>query len=83
MNATENRRPKCTGQMDRGFVLDRNNVLGLAADRFPRWVEGEPEKGISGGWQTSGKRTNEIIRADRCGHCGFLEFYTSQEVQYV
>jgi predicted nucleic-acid-binding Zn-ribbon protein len=83
MDAPTSQCPKCTGQMDRGFVLDRNNMFGLAADRFPRWVEGEPERGSSGGWKTSGKRTNEISRAERCENCGFLEFYTSKEVQYI
>lgn len=83
MDAAQDQCLKCNGQMDRGFVLDRNNLFGLAADSFPRWVEGEPERGISGSWKTSAKRTHEISRVDRCENCGLLEFYTSKEVQYV
>jgi len=74
--------PKCAGQMDKGFVLDRDNVLGLRADRIPCWVEGEPERGASGGWKTIGKRTHEVRRVERCEECGYLEFYTSNEVLY-
>ena len=83
MGATKSQCPKCTGQMDGGFVLDHNNLLGLPAHRLPRWVEGEPERGISGGWKIAGKKTNEVSRVDRCGNCGYLEFYTSKELQYV
>ena len=80
MEATKNQCAKCGGQMDTGFVLDRPTLVG---DHFPRWLEGQPERGISGGWTTVGKKTNEINRADRCRNCGYLEFYTSMEVQYV
>jgi predicted nucleic-acid-binding Zn-ribbon protein len=83
MDPTMNQCPKCAAEMNRGFVLDRQNVLGLPADRFPRWVEGEPERGISGNWTLVGRKTNEIRRADRCGNCGYVEFYASLEVQYV
>ncbi len=84
MEATKNQCPKCTGQMVKGFVLDRNHVFGgLAADRLPRWVDGEPERGVSGGWKIVGKKTYEINRADRCEHCGYIEFYTGQECEFV
>ena len=79
MDAANSQCPKCEGQMESGFLFDRS----LASSRLLHWVEGEPERGISGSWKTSGKRTNEISRAERCGHCGFLEYYTSKEVQYV
>ena len=81
MEATKIQCPKCGSQMDTGFVLDRS--LLLIGEHFPRWLEGEPERGISGGWKVVGKKTNEINRADRCRNCGYLEFYTSMEVQYV
>ncbi len=83
MEATKNQCPKCTGQMVKGFVLDRDNVFGFAADRLPRWVDGEPERGVSGGWKIVGKKTYEINRADRCEYCGYLEFYTGQECEFV
>lgn len=59
-------------------MVDRS----LAGDRFLRWVEGEPERGAAG-LKLAGRKTNEISRTDKCGSCGYLEFYTSPEVQYV
>ena len=82
MKAIESKCPKCAGRMERGFVLDRDNVLGLRVDNLPCWIDGEPTRGISGGWQTVGKRTNEVDRVDRCEKCGYLEFYTSSEVRF-
>jgi len=69
--------------MDTGFVVDHSLSSSLIGDHFPRWEEGEHERGTSGGRKTLGKKTKEINRADRCGSCGYLEFYTSKEVQYV
>jgi len=67
--------------MERGFVLDRNKLLIGSADDVPRWVEGDVEKGFSG-FKIAGKRTIKIHRADRCGDCGYIEFFSSKEVQY-
>jgi hypothetical protein len=69
--------------MERGFVLDRNNLLlMLPGHNVPQWVEGEAESGSSGGFKTAGKRTSKIDRADRCSDCGYVEFFSSKDLQY-
>ena len=82
MDATKNRCPKCAGPMERGFALDHNNVGGFPVDSALTWVEGEPELGGLGGLKMAGKRTHVVSRADRCTSCGYVEFYTSNEVIY-
>ena len=82
MDETKNRCPKCESRMERGFVLDQNNVGGFPVDSSPRWVEGEPEQGGLGGLKIIGKRTYAVSRAERCARCGYVEFYTSSEVEY-
>ena len=71
--------PKCSGQMERGFMLDRS----FTSDRVLRWVEGEPEKGGATGLKLAGKKTSQINRTDKCHSCGYLEFYGSKEVEYI
>lgn len=72
---------KCAGQMETGFVLDRNTVYVAPADNLLLWIEGEPERGILGGFKVAGKKTREL-RADRCMSCGYVEFYASDEILY-
>ena len=75
--------PKCNvGTMDRGFILDHNNVLGLSTNRLPRWVEGEVGTGVSGEIKLTGKRTNRIDRAYRCKKCGYLELFSSLDSEW-
>ena len=75
--------PKCNvGTMDRGFILDHNNVLGLLANRLPQWVEGEVETGVSGQIKLTGKQTNRIDRAYRCKKCGYLELFSSLDTEW-
>ena len=71
--------PKCTGRMVQGFVFDRS----FTGDRFLRWVEGDPEKGGATGMKLIGRGTSEISRTDKCDKCGYLEFYSSNEVKYL
>ena len=71
--------PKCSGQMERGFMFDRS----FTSDRVLRWVEGEPESGGATGLKLAGKKTSRISRTDKCDTCGYLEFYGSNEVEYV
>ena len=79
MEVSKSQCPKCTGLMHRGFVFDRS----FTGDRFLRWVEGEPERGGATGLKLIGRKTSEISRTDKCEKCGYLEFYSSNEVQYV
>jgi predicted nucleic-acid-binding Zn-ribbon protein len=79
MQAETSQCPKCSGQMQRGFVMDRS----FTSDRVLRWVEGEPAKGGATGLKTVGLKTNQINRTDKCDSCGYLEFYASNEIQFV
>ena len=53
--------PKCSGQMERGFMFDRS----FTSDRVLRWVEGEPESGGATGLKLAGKKTIRISRTDK------------------
>lgn len=79
MEVSRSQCPKCTGLMERGFVMDRS----LTGDRLLRWVEGEPEAGGRTGLKVIERKTNQITRTDKCDKCGYLEFYAGDEVQYV
>jgi hypothetical protein len=77
MTKKENHCLKCNGLMERGFILDHSVVH----ETFPRWVEGEPSPGSTVG-SLVGKKMRRVNRAERCVECGFLEFYTSDELVY-
>ncbi len=79
MEVSKSQCPKCTGLMERGFVMDRS----FTSDRLLRWVEGEPERGGATGLKLIERKTCQITRTDKCDKCGFLEFYGSDEVEYV
>jgi hypothetical protein len=79
METSKGHCPKCTGLMERGFVMDRS----LTGDRLLRWVEGEPETGGATGLKVIARKTSQITRTDKCEDCGYLEFYGSNEVQFV
>jgi predicted nucleic-acid-binding Zn-ribbon protein len=78
MEVSNSQCPKCTGLMERGFVMDHS----LIDYRLLR-VEGEPERGGPTGLKLIERKTSEITRTDKCDKCGYLEFYGSSEVQYV
>ena len=79
MEASKSQCPKCPGLMERGFVMDRS----LAGTQLLRWVEGEPEIGGPIGLKLIERKTTQITRTDKCDRCGYLEFYGSNEVEYV
>jgi len=79
MEVSKSQCPKCTGLMERGFVMEGS----LAGSRVLRWVEGEPEIGGPTGLKLIEKKTSQITRTDKCDKCGYLEFYSSNEVEYV
>jgi hypothetical protein len=72
MTIHDPRCPKCDGQMEEGFMLDRTYGAQLPS----QWVEGEPEKSFWFGTRTAGR---EILRVTtyRCRKCGYLESYAS------
>jgi Domain of unknown function (DUF6487) len=61
--------PKCKGEMQEGFPLDR----GDAPARVGEWVEGPPQHGWLGIKWVRRKRLS--ITAFRCTSCGYLEAY--------
>jgi len=69
--------------MERGFVLDRSLGRSLGIDRVLRWVKGEPEIGGATGIKLVGKETSKISRTDKCRNCGYLEFFASNDVEYI
>lgn len=74
--------PKCNvGTMNQGFAFDHSNVMGLSANRLPRWVEGEVDSG-TGEIKLTGKRMHKIDRAYRCNKCGYLELFSSLDVEW-
>jgi hypothetical protein len=79
MSETINQCPKCSGKMVQGFVFDRS----LTSDRVLRWVQGEPEIGGATGIKLVGKETSKISRTDKCGNCGYLEFFASKDIEYI
>ena len=63
--------PKCRGQMEPGFLLDKSHF-----DRpLPtEWLEGQPEVSIWTGLKTKG-RDRFPVRTNRCTTCGYLESF--------
>lgn len=62
--------PKCSGKMQEGFMLDRQDALRQVST----WVEGTPEKSLWTGIRLKGRRTIDTCTF-RCDKCGFLESY--------
>jgi len=62
--------PKCSGEMEEGFVAD--NTYGAVLPS--QWVEGEPEMSFWTGARTKGK-VQVRITTYRCTQCGYLESY--------
>jgi hypothetical protein len=71
-NASQNC-PKCNGQMEQGFVLDK----GLNMQYVSQWAAGPPQKSF---WLGTSPPDNLIpIGAFRCASCGYLESYARPE----
>jgi hypothetical protein len=66
--------PRCRGQMDTGFVMDKGHY---SMPERQVWVEGEPEKSIWTGFKTK-NRANYVMRTYRCRKCGYLESYATE-----
>lgn len=70
MITQDKRCPKCSKEMEEGFIADAT-YGGVVTSK---WVEGEPEKSFWTGTKTKGKRQVEV-HSFRCPNCGFLESY--------
>jgi hypothetical protein len=74
MIATRQQCPKCSGQMEQGFVLDNTHGARIVS----QWAVGAPQKSF---W-TGTKLPDEAlipIGTFRCTSCGFLESYARPE----
>jgi hypothetical protein len=65
--------PKCSGQMERGFIIDNTQGGRLVS----QWAPGAPVRSFWTG--TKAPDTLVPIGAFRCGSCGFLESYARDE----
>ena len=64
--------PKCGGQMEPGFMLERG---GGPHDQQVRWVEGEPTPRLFfSGVKLEGREPMSVTTF-RCDSCGYLESF--------
>jgi hypothetical protein len=66
--------PRCRGNMERGFVLDRGHY---SYPDLQKWVDGPPEKSFWHGVKLSGKEAY-VVHSWRCEKCGYLESYATE-----
>lgn len=66
--------PKCSGAMERGFLLDRSYSTMIPLE----WFEGAPRKSFWLGTTTKGLR-HSTVETWRCKTCGFLESYAPEK----
>ncbi len=64
--------PKCTGNMEEGFLLD----VTRGANRQATWVQGRPELSFWTGLKIKGKPQRRVTTL-RCTRCGYLESYAT------
>lgn len=62
--------PKCSGEMEEGFIADYTHGEVLVS----KWIEGKPEKSFWVGAKTK-DRNNVEVKTYRCSGCGYLESY--------
>jgi predicted nucleic-acid-binding Zn-ribbon protein len=62
--------PKCSGEMEEGFVLDQTYGANLQSN----WIEGPPAPSLWTGLKMKGRERLPITTM-RCDHCGYLESY--------
>lgn len=66
--------PKCSSEMEEGFVVD----YGYGSVRPSDWVEGEPVKSFWYGTKIADKKQFRV-ETYRCVRCGFLESYATEK----
>src|ERR1700722_2872715 len=74
MSDTQAKCPKCTGIMERGFVLDMTYGSRLVS----QWAAGAPVKSFWSGTKLPEEKLVPI-GVFRCKECGFLESYARDE----
>lgn len=80
MAETQNKCPKCDGEMIQGFVLDQAHGGGILL--LQKWFRGSPKRSFWTG--ISSPATNGIpLAAFRCAECGFIEFYAHGKYKAV
>ncbi len=62
--------PKCSGQMEEGFVLDQTYGANVQAT----WVEGPATRSFWTGVKLKGRERVPVTTL-RCVRCGYLESY--------
>lgn len=74
MDATPTVCPKCSGEMERGFVLDMSHAARLVS----QWGRGAPQKSF---WMATKAPDDATVPIGtfRCATCGFLESYARDE----
>jgi predicted nucleic-acid-binding Zn-ribbon protein len=78
LGASAKKCPKCSAEMESGFLLARGTNFYRPAE----WFEGEPEVNWAGGLKLRDKRRFRI-ESWRCRRCGFLEQYARQEMDSI
>jgi hypothetical protein len=61
--------PKCSGNMEKGFVIDRMH----GPSQISEWIPGAAERSRFGDLKADGA---ELIFTFRCAKCGYVESYT-------
>ena len=67
--------PKCSGEMEGGFLVDHTDY---ASARVETWVEGAPTKAFWTGLKIK-DRPQLSVTTYRCERCGYLESYALDE----
>jgi hypothetical protein len=67
--------PKCQGDMQPGFVMDKNNHLQAVA----HWFAGQPKKSFWIGTKTPDE--SFPLGAYRCINCNYVEFFADSEFE--
>ena len=74
MNESNTNCPKCSAEMEEGFVLDRTYGANLPS----KWVEGEPVKSFWSGTKINNQNQYRVVTL-HCVRCGFLESYATEQ----
>ncbi len=74
MNESNTNCPKCSTEIEEGFIVDHTYGANLASN----WIEGEPVKSFWSGTKINDKKHYQV-KTLRCVRCGFLESYATVE----
>src|ERR1700722_15332795 len=79
MTNTSNRCPKCSDEMQQGFVAD----VSTSAHLVSHWYPGPPLKSFWSGTKGPGSHPEQLVPIGtfRCKSCGYLESYARTEFE--